>query len=73
MKNLILLSTLILASGVSFADESNDKLAKLDADKDGRISVAEAAADEALTVMFGQLDTDKDGYLSANELANSVK
>jgi hypothetical protein len=73
MKKLILLSSLILASGVSFAGEGNDKMAQLDADKDGRISVAEASADATLAAKFGELDADKDGYLTANELANSVK
>lgn len=73
MKKLILLSTLILASGVSFAGEGNDMMAQLDADKDGRISVTEASADATLTAKFGELDADKDGYLTANELANSVK
>lgn len=73
MKKLILLSTLILASGVSFAGEGNDKLAQLDTDKDGRISVTEASVDADLAAMFAQLDANKDGYLTASELANSVK
>lgn len=73
MKKLILLSTLILASGVSFAGEGNDKLATLDTDKDGRISVTEASVDADLAANFSKLDANKDGYLSAGELANSVK
>jgi len=73
MKKLILLSTLILASGVTFAAEGNDKLAQLDADQDGRISVTEASVDADVAALFSQLDANKDGYLSADELENGVK
>lgn len=58
--------TLITASAFAFAN--TDKLAQLDTDNDGRISVEEASNDAALADMFAQLDTNKDGYLSASEL-----
>jgi len=67
MKKLIILSALILAAGSVFAQE--DKLAMLDADVDGRISVEEAAADPALSAVFAELDVNKDGYLTPSELA----
>ena len=73
MNKLILLSTLILASGVTFAAENNDKLAQLDADQDGLISVKEASIDADLVAMFAQLDANKDGYLSTSELESSDK
>lgn len=66
MKNLILLSVIALFSTAASAQE--DKLANLDIDKDGRISVEEAAKDEALAALFADLDKDKDGYLTEQEL-----
>ncbi|GAA0852513.1 hypothetical protein [Aliiglaciecola litoralis] len=69
MKKTILVSALLLAASSTFAQE--DKLAILDVDADGRISVEEAASDPALSAMFAELDVNKDGYLTANELAES--
>ncbi|KAF1055434.1 MAG: hypothetical protein GAK43_00228 [Stenotrophomonas maltophilia] len=40
-----------------------ERWAKLDTDKDGRISRAEAQADPRLAARFDQLDLNKDGYL----------
>ena len=66
MKKLITITALLLASAAIFADE--DLLASLDIDKDGRISVEEAAADASLTAVFAEMDVNKDGYLSPSEL-----
>lgn len=66
MKKTVLLSALILASATAFAQE--DKLAVLDIDTDGRISVEEAASDPALSAVFAKLDINKDGYLTPSEL-----
>ena len=66
MKNVLLLTIIALVSAVAIAQE--DKMANLDVDKDGRISVEEAAKDEALAALFADLDKDKDGYLTAKEL-----
>jgi Ca2+-binding EF-hand superfamily protein len=41
--------------------------AVLDADGDGRISLAEAAADAAWAESFGRLDADGDGFISESE------
>lgn len=38
-------------------------MARLDVDKDGRISQAEAQADPRLAARFAELDADKNGYL----------
>ncbi|GAB5380571.1 MAG: hypothetical protein Alis3KO_19020 [Aliiglaciecola sp.] len=67
MKKTILFSALVLAAGSVFAQE--DKLAVLDTDTDGRISVEEAASDPALSAVFAELDVNKDGYLTPSELA----
>jgi len=44
---------------------------KLDANKDGRISQAEAAVDS--TIMFSTADTNGDGYLDSAEWKSSHK
>lgn len=67
MKKTIILSAFILASGAALAQE--DKLAALDTDNDGRISIEEAAADAELSAAFAELDTNQDGYLTPSELA----
>jgi Ca2+-binding EF-hand superfamily protein len=66
MKKLITIAALLFASSVVFADE--DLLATLDTDKDGRISVEEAAADPSLSAVFTEMDVNKDGYLTPSEL-----
>jgi Ca2+-binding EF-hand superfamily protein len=43
-------------------------LDKLDRDRDGRISQAEAEAGPRLKPHFAEVDADKDGYLSKEEL-----
>ena len=68
MKKLITLVALSLISLALIADE--DLIAKLDTDKDGQISIEEAAEDVSLAAMFSELDTNKDGYLSISELSN---
>ena len=69
MKNVLVLSAFLLASAAATAQE--DKLAALDSDNDGRISVEEAASDPALSAVFAELDTNKDGYLTPSELAEN--
>lgn len=64
---LITLSLLLTAFAVSAGDHS-ERLAKLDADLDGKISMEEAAVDPALNVLFKEVDTDGDGFISSDEL-----
>lgn len=67
MKKFIIFGAFALASTSLVAQE--DKLAVLDSDNDGRISVEEAASDPALSAVFAELDSNKDGYLTPSELA----
>ncbi|GAC14561.1 EF-hand domain-containing protein [Aliiglaciecola lipolytica] len=67
MKKTILISAFVLATGTVYAQE--DKIAILDTDADGRISVEEAASDPSLSAVFAELDMNKDGYLTPSELA----
>ena len=66
MKKLIAITSLILAATAVLASE--DLMATLDADNDGRISVEEAASDASLSAVFAELDVNNDGYLSSSEL-----
>jgi hypothetical protein len=50
---------------------SHTSFKKLDTNKDGRISQAEAAADS--TIMFSSADTNGDGYLDNDEWKASAK
>jgi len=45
----------------------------LDTNKDGRISMPEAAADPKLVEIFSAADKNGDGYLDKTEYANSTK
>lgn len=48
-------------------------LARLDADKDGRISRAEAAKGPRLSRNFDKVDADRDGYVSRAELTAALE
>jgi len=50
---------------------THESFKKLDTNKDGKISQAEAAADS--TIMFSTADTNGDGYLDKDELTASEK
>lgn len=69
MRTFIFIGSLILASSAAIAQD--DKIAVLDLDNDGRISLEEAASDPALSAAFVELDANKDGYLTPSELAES--
>lgn len=68
MKKLLISGLCLLASTAVLADEELFK--KLDADSDGLISIAEAAADADVSSQFATLDANKDGFLSPEEFAN---
>jgi hypothetical protein len=60
----LLLLSVLLAAGAAYADERFDKL---DFDKDGQISKAEAAGNADLIAGFDRADRNKDGKLSPAE------
>ena len=62
------LALLLFAGIVAAQSESTaPSFAALDADADGRISAAEAQADQRVVERFREADLDRDGYLSAEE------
>ncbi|MCB1624473.1 MAG: hypothetical protein KDI32_07790 [Pseudomonadales bacterium] len=72
---LTLLSTAAMAADGDQKTEGAAQAAQpatfdaLDADKDGRVSLTEAAADPAVTEGFSTADKNADGYLDAEEFA----
>ncbi len=81
-KTLIGSVALVLVSSAAFASEGakTDGVAhaaasfeSLDADKDGRVSLTEAAADKSTTEHFSSADKNADGYLDAEEFATAGK
>lgn len=67
MKIQTLLFATILAAPLAFGAETD--LKKLDADKDGYISLSEAGGSKELSKKFAELDLNKDGKLGADEIA----
>jgi Ca2+-binding EF-hand superfamily protein len=65
MKKTFMLAFCLISSHVAFADE--ELFMQLDTNKDGLISIEEAASDSTVTAKFTELDSDKDGFLSAEE------
>jgi Ca2+-binding EF-hand superfamily protein len=61
----------VAASGAALAAESAAKptFESLDKNSDGKVSLNEAADNDALFVAFKSLDTNKDGVLSREEFA----
>ncbi|MCC2615539.1 EF-hand domain-containing protein [Aestuariibacter halophilus] len=66
MKKLMMAATALLALN-AYAEQ--DAMKALDTDKDGKVSVEEAAKDAGLAAVFAKLDSDQDGYLTASEMA----
>ncbi|HPF26130.1 MAG TPA: hypothetical protein P5528_13410 [Steroidobacteraceae bacterium] len=77
---LTLLSTAAMAAdGDQMKDAATQAAAQpasfeaLDADKDGRVSLTEAAADSAVTEGFSTADKNADGYLDAKEFGDMTE
>ncbi len=78
-----LAAAILFAAAPVFADGDDAKariakrvdkaFEKLDADKDGRISRAEAAKGPRLSRTFDKIDADKDGYVSRAELTAALE
>jgi hypothetical protein len=68
MKKLISLCLLALALASLAVLAEQDLMTELDTDKDGLISIKEAAENAFLSAMLTELDTNKDVYLSPSEL-----
>jgi Ca2+-binding EF-hand superfamily protein len=59
-------------SQTRIAKRVDTAFAKLDTDKDGRISRAEAASRPRMAKHFDRIDADGDGYLSRPELSAAI-
>ncbi|WP_416308290.1 hypothetical protein [Neptunicella sp. SCSIO 80796] len=84
MKKVIFATGLFLAAATAFAVtdkldpqlvakkaesiEKVDVIAKLDQDKDGKLTIKEAMSDPVLLASFGKIDTDGDGQISQSEM-----
>ena len=68
---LTLLAAVVSSGTVLAAESSGAKptFESLDKNSDGKVSLNEAADNDALFVAFKNLDTDKDGVLSREEFA----
>ncbi|HEX6007971.1 MAG TPA: EF-hand domain-containing protein [Burkholderiales bacterium] len=71
MIRTVLTVVLALAAAAALAAESGAKpsFESLDKNSDGKVSLNEAADNDALFVAFKSLDTNKDGMLSREEFA----
>jgi Ca2+-binding EF-hand superfamily protein len=58
-----------LALSLNATAQNKPTFQSLDQDRDGKISLNEAAEHDALFVAFRQLDQDKDGLLTREEFA----
>jgi Ca2+-binding EF-hand superfamily protein len=65
----VLASLGVLAMGSALA-QAKPTFESLDKNGDGKISLSEASANDALFVAFKSLDGDKDGELTRQEFAN---
>lgn len=68
---LALTSAALLVTGSALAGDKagGHSMTKLDADKDGKVTKAEAKSHKELSAQFGTLDTNKDGNLDSGEFA----
>jgi Ca2+-binding EF-hand superfamily protein len=69
MKRIAVLGLVVAASvaAPALAQDAALVFAALDANKDGKVTQAEAQKNAAVVQMFGQADKNKDGSLSKDE------
>ncbi|MBN9546537.1 MAG: EF-hand domain-containing protein [Alphaproteobacteria bacterium] len=71
MKAFLVLSAALVLTGAALApamaQDAGLVFTALDANKDGKISKAEAQKNPAVAQMFDQADKNKDGFLSKEE------
>jgi Ca2+-binding EF-hand superfamily protein len=67
--SVILCALAGLVGGVALAADAKPSFEALDKNSDGKVSLNEAADNDALFVAFKTLDTNKDGVLSREEFA----
>ncbi len=60
------------AAKAKIAKRVDEVFARLDADKDGKISKAEASKGPRLSKNFDQVDTDHDGFVTRAEMTAAI-
>lgn len=65
----VLCTLTALVAGAAWAADAKPSFESLDKNADGKVSLNEAADNDALFVAFKNLDGDKDGVLSREEFA----
>ncbi len=75
MKKLLALAIAAapMAGALAGDQENLPKFKQLDVDRDGKISVTEATANEKFAALFEKLDINRDGGISAEEYADLFK
>jgi Ca2+-binding EF-hand superfamily protein len=69
----LIVLTILVAGATLAAESAKPSFESLDKNSDGKVSLNEAAENDALFVAFKSLDTNKDGMLSREEFAAYMK
>lgn len=69
--NRLIVALFLTATGFVTIAQEDDRLQRLDTDKDGNITIKEAVADPELLAVFGRIDSNGDGKISRMELARA--
>ena len=69
----LIVLTILVAGATLAAESAKPSFDSLDKNADGKVSLNEAAENDALFVAFKSLDTNKDGVLSREEFAVYMK
>ena len=71
--SLIVLTVCVAGATLAAEPAAKPSFESLDKNSDGKVSLNEAAENDALFVAFKSLDTNKDGMLSREEFAAYMK